>query len=83
MSKWTKTRRDPGLTYIDENKVRVAKENRQMLERFLEEGVEAEPKYVAALKIWVPGISQNELIVKVMRFRDAVREKQRERGLVL
>jgi hypothetical protein len=83
MSKWTTTRRDPGRTYIDENKVRVARENREMIWKFIEEGIEAEPKYVAALKIWFPAITPTEIIVKIMRFRDAVMEKQRDGGKVL
>ena len=43
MTKWTKTRRDPGRTYLDEE---TLQRNRRMLERvreLVECGIEAEP----------------------------------------
>jgi hypothetical protein len=83
MSKWTRTRRDPGRTYRDENKERVRREMRLMIKGFIEGGLEAEPKYAAALKIWFPGITREEMVVKIMRFRDAVQEKQRDDGRAL
>jgi hypothetical protein len=82
MSKWTPNRRDPARTYIDENKIRVRSEIRLMLSRFIEEGIDAEPKYAAALKLWFPAITPEQMRAKIMRFRDAVAEKRQERGLV-
>jgi len=75
MAKFTRTMRDPGRTYIDENKVRLKAEVRSVITRFIKEGAPAEPKYIAALKIWFPGISEQEIGKRITLFRDAVREK--------
>ncbi len=83
MSKWTKTRRDPGRTYIDANKERIRKENLAMIAGFIEEGKSALPKYVEALKIWFPGITPEQLRLKTTRFLDAVTQKQQDDGRVL
>ena len=80
MAKSTRTRRDPGRSYKDENKERVQKEARIALKRFLDEGMDAEPRYVAAVKVWLPDITKEELAEKVMRFRAAVRERQQAGG---
>jgi hypothetical protein len=61
MTKSTRTRRDPGRSYKDENKERVQKEARIALKRFLDEGMDAEPRYVAAVKAWLPDITKEEL----------------------
>jgi len=73
MSKWTK--KDPTRNYRDENKERVRRENRSMLKRFIAEGPTAEPRYATLLKLWFPTITPEEMEAKLMRFRDAVKEK--------
>jgi hypothetical protein len=46
-----------------------------MLKRFIAEGPTAEPRYATLLKLWFPTITPEEMEAKLMRFRDAVKEK--------
>jgi hypothetical protein len=81
MTKWTKTRRDPGRTYEDENKKRKAAATRRAMDEarldlpyLLDPGMddaEAESRYVEGLKRWLPDIKDKEIEEKVRRFRDA------------
>lgn len=76
MSKWTRTRRDPERDYTDQEKL---ERKRRMLERlydFVEAGIEAESEFVNAVKESEPDISKEKLQELIMRFRDAVYEKQ-------
>jgi hypothetical protein len=76
-----KSRRDPSVNYIDENKLRVRAEQLKMLKRIIHDGRhEAEPEYVEAIKQWKPDISKEELQERIKQFHDAVSEVQeRER----
>ena len=76
-----KSRRDPSITYIDENKKRVRAEQLETLRRIIHEGRhEAEQDYVEAVKAWKPDISKQELQERIKQFHDAVSEVQeRER----
>lgn len=79
MSKWTKTRRDPGRTYQDEEKLQ---RKRRMLARVLELvecGIEAEPEVVAAAKEADPEITPGKLQEVIKLFRDAVYSQQHDR----
>jgi hypothetical protein len=79
MTKWTRTRRDPGREYTDEEKLR---RKQQMLSRiydFVEGGLEAEPDFVKAAKEADPDISKEKLNELIMLFRAAVYERQRDR----
>ncbi|MGH9643648.1 MAG: hypothetical protein ACRD3Q_14650 [Terriglobales bacterium] len=79
MTKWTKTRRDPGRTYLDEEKLQ---RNRRMLARvreLVECGIEAEPEVVAAAKAANPEITEEQLEEVITLFRDAVYSRQRGR----
>jgi hypothetical protein len=76
MSKWTKTLRDPGRGYTDEEK---RERKRRMLARiheFIEAGFEAESEFVKAAKEADPEISKEKLKELITRFRDAVYERQ-------
>ena len=78
MSKWVRTRRDPGRTYTDEDKL---ERRRRMLARIVELvecGIEAEPEVVAAAKEADPEIAPAKLRDLVRLFRDAVYERQRD-----
>jgi hypothetical protein len=78
MTKWTKTRRDPGRNYLDEERV---ERNRRMLARIrelVESGIEAEPEVVKAAKAANPEITQEELREVIMLFRDAVYSRQHD-----
>ena len=76
MSKWKRTRRDPGRTYADEEK---RERKRRMLARiqdFVEAGLEAEEDFVKAAKEADPEISKEKLKELITRFRDAVYARQ-------
>jgi len=76
MSKWTRTRRDPGRTYTDET---TERRERMIAEvrRFLKEGVpEDEPGFVEAVKAANPKLSPSELKEVIKQFRDVVSERQ-------
>jgi hypothetical protein len=70
MTKWTRTRRDPGRTYLDEE---TLQRNRRMLARvreLVECGIEAEPEVVNAAKVANPEITEEQLKEVVMLFRE-------------
>jgi hypothetical protein len=77
-----KSRRDPNINYIDENKKRVRAEQLETLKRIIHEGRhEAEPEYVEAIKAWKPDISKEELQERIRQFHDAVsgvQERERD-----
>jgi hypothetical protein len=78
MSKWTRTRRDPGREYTDEENFR---RKQQMLARiydFVEGGIEAEPEFVKAAKEADPQISKEKLKELITLFRAAVYARQRD-----
>lgn len=81
MSRWTRTRRDPGRTYSDE----TAERTERMIARirkFMKEGVpEDEAEFVEAVKAANPKIVPSELKEVIKQFRDVVSERQqRDRG---
>ncbi len=79
MTKWTKTRRDPGRAYLDEERLQ---RNRRMLARIhelVESGIEAEPEVVEAAKAANPEITGEQLKEVIMLFRDAVYSRQHGR----
>ena len=76
MSKWTRTRRDPGRTYTDEDTERT-KRMIARVRRFFEEGVpEDEPEFIAAVKAAKPKITASELKDVITQFRAVVSERQ-------
>ena len=77
MSKWTKTRRDPGRTYIDEEKVRRHKRMLARIHELVDCGIDAEPEVIEAAKAAAPDVSPEKLEEVVTRFRAAVYAKQR------
>lgn len=76
MSKWTKTRRDPGRNYTDEEKRERKRSMLARLHEFIETGIEAEPDFVEAAKEAEPDISKEKLQEMIKQFRDAVYERQ-------
>jgi len=76
MSKWTRTRRDPGRTYTDETTERTGRMIAKV-HRFLKEGVpEDELEFVQAVKAANPKIAPSELKEVIKQFRDVVSERQ-------
>jgi hypothetical protein len=79
MTKWTKTRRDPSRTYLDEERLQ---RHRRMLARvheLVKSGIEAEPEVVEAAKAANPEITEEQLKEVIMLFRDAVYSRQHDR----
>jgi hypothetical protein len=74
MSKWTKTRRDPGRTYVDEEKVERKKRMLAKAHELLDYGTEEDVR--AAAKAANPDITDQEMIEVLKRFRDAVSERE-------
>jgi hypothetical protein len=79
MTKWTKTRRDPGRTYLDEERLQRNRRMRARLRELVECGIEAEPEVVKAAKEANPEITEEELREVIMLFRDAVYSRQHDR----
>ena len=78
MSKWTRTRRDPGRTYIDQEAKKRDDRMVARMSRFLDEGTaEDEPSFVEAIKEEHPDISKEKLKKLIMQFRDVISERQR------
>jgi hypothetical protein len=90
MTKWTKTRRDPGRTYEHEDEKQKAAATRRAMDEarldlpyLLDPGMdddEAELRYVEGLKRWLPDIKDEEIEEKVRLFRDARTLKKRGGG---
>ena len=79
MSKWTRTRRDPGRSYSDEDTERTERMIARV-RRFLAEGIaEDEPEFVVAVKAAKPKITASELKDVIMQFCAVVSERQ-QRG---
>jgi hypothetical protein len=76
MSKWTRTRRDPGRTYTDEEKRDRKQKMLARLNEFVDAGIEAEPEFVKAAKEADPEISKEKLKELITLFRAAVSERQ-------
>jgi hypothetical protein len=77
MSRWSKTRRDPGRTYDDDAAVELRRTAKARIEQLVAAGSEAEPDFVELMKILKPDISQQELKERIRQFRAAVFERQR------
>lgn len=76
MSKWTRTRRDPGRSYTDETTERTERMIAR-IRKFMKEGVpEDEAEFVEAVKAANPKIAPNELKEVIKQFRDVVSERQ-------
>lgn len=81
MSKWTKTRRDPGRTYQSENEAAQLREDmkrvRELVEAAAEGSLDAEPNYLKILNRLEPEMSVQRRQELLMQFRDAVLEQPR------
>jgi hypothetical protein len=84
MSKWTKTRRDPGRTYQDEEEAKLLRETMKRIAELVEEAAagneEAEPEYVRIINRLEPEMETERRKELIRQFRDAVGDHQRQRG---
>jgi len=78
MTKWTKTRRDPGRTYCDPDEAAKLRRDMQRVRELVELGLDAEPEYVELINKLEPGMTVERRKELIMRFRDAVYEQQRD-----
>jgi len=79
MSKWTRTRRDPGRTYDDEAERELRKDVKSRLRELVEIGLEAESDYVELINTLEPGMTNERRKELIRQFRDGVYEQQ-QRG---
>jgi hypothetical protein len=83
MSKWTKTRRDPGRTYQDKQEAKQLREDFKRVKELVVEAAmgndEAESAYVGIINR-VPGMEKEKRKELIKQFRDAVADHQRQRG---
>jgi len=75
VSKWTRTRRDPGRTYDDEA-VRELRKDVTRVRELVEIGLEAETDYVDLINKLEPGMTKDRRKELIKQFRDAVYEHQ-------
>jgi hypothetical protein len=84
MSKWTKTRRDPGRTYQDEEEARLLCADMKRIAELVAEAAEgndeAESTYVEIINRLEPVMNKERRKELIRQFRDAVADHQRQRG---
>lgn len=84
MTKWTKTRRDPGRTYQGEEEARLLRETMKRIPELVAEAAagneEAEPEYVRIINRLEPDMGKERRKELIRQFRDAVADHQRQRG---
>ena len=84
MSKWTKTRRDPGRTYQDAEEAKQLREDLHRVRELVAEAAQgnddAESTYVAIINRVEPGMGKERRKELIKQFRDAVADHQRQHG---
>ena len=66
MTKWTKTRRDPGRTYCDPEEAAKLRRDVQRVKELVRRGLDAEPEYVELINKLDPKMTmerRKELII--------------------
>lgn len=85
MSKWTKTRRDPGRTYQNEEQAKLLREDMKRVKELVAEAAEgneeAESIYIGIINRLEPTMGKERRKELIRQFRDAVADHQRRRGL--
>jgi hypothetical protein len=76
MSKWTKTRRDPGRTYCDPEEAKKLRLAAQRVRELVEKGIDAENEYVELINTLGPGMTPERRRELIRQFRDAVYDRQ-------
>ena len=84
MTKWTKTRRDPGRTYQNEGEAKQLRDAMRRVKELVAEAaegnVEAESTYVGIINRVEPEMTKERRKELIRQFRDAVADHQRRRG---
>lgn len=76
MTKWTKTRRDPGRTYCDPEEAAKLRRDVQRVQELVKKGLEGEPEYVELINKLDPKMTAQRRKELIMQFRDAVYAQQ-------
>jgi hypothetical protein len=76
MTKWTKTRRDPGRTYCDPEETKKLRRDVQRVRELVKQGLDAEPEYVELINKLDPKMTVEKRKELIRQFRDAVYEQQ-------
>jgi uncharacterized tellurite resistance protein B-like protein len=83
MSKWSKTRRDPGRTYQDEEEAKLLRETMKRIPELVKEAAagneDAETEYVRIINRLEPEMTKERRKELIRQFRDAVADHQRQR----
>ena len=84
MTKWTKTRRDPGRTYQAEEEAQQLRDAmrrvRELVAEAADGNAEAESTYVGIINRVEPQMTKERRKELIRQFRDAVADHQRQRG---
>jgi uncharacterized tellurite resistance protein B-like protein len=84
MSKWTKTRRDPGRIYQNDEEAKLLRDDLKRVKELIAEAAEgndeAESTYVAIVNRLEPKMDKEKRKDLIKQFRDAVADHQRQRG---
>ncbi|HEY5068614.1 MAG TPA: hypothetical protein VII37_02470 [Candidatus Acidoferrum sp.] len=76
MTKWTKTRRDPGRTYCDPEEAAKLRRDVQRVQELVKLGLDAEPQYVELINKLDPKMAREKRKELIKQFRDAVYDQQ-------
>jgi hypothetical protein len=76
MTKWTKSRRDPGRTYCDPEEAAKLRRDVQRVQELIEKGLDAEPEYVELINKLDPKMTKKRRKELIKQFRDAVYAQQ-------
>lgn len=76
MTKWTKTRRDPGRTYCDPEEAAKLRRDVKRVQELVKKGLEAEPEYVELINKLEPDMTAEKRKELIKQFRDAVYAQQ-------
>jgi hypothetical protein len=76
MTKWTKTRRDPGRTYCDPDEAAKLRRDVRRVQELVKKGLDAEPEYVELINQLEPNMTVERRKELIKQFRDAVYEQQ-------
>jgi Zn-dependent M32 family carboxypeptidase len=83
MTKWSKTRRDPGRTYQDDEEAKLLRDTMKRIRELVEEAAagneEAESEYVRIINRLEPGMTKEQRKELIRQFRDAVADHQKQR----
>jgi uncharacterized tellurite resistance protein B-like protein len=76
MTKWTKSRRDPGRTYCDPEEAAKLRRDVQRVKELIERGLDAETEYVELINKLDPKMLPERRKELIKQFRDAVYAQQ-------